>query len=134
TEGESCIAVRVVARVGEDLRMHHSSPKDFDPACTTARAASFSPADEAVDAKLHSRFDKGEVIAAKRDSALFSENETCELCECSFQVGHADAVVNGETFNLRHHPFMRRIGGLEAIALPGDDDAYRWLRPLHDPD
>src|SRR5439155_26196287 len=133
-ESASGVAVRIIARVGDDLRMYHAGAQYLDPAGPAAGAATRASADETIDTQLHSGLDEREVVAAKSHLALFSEDATREFCQCTFQIGHAYAVINCQAFHLGHHPFVRRVRCLEAITLPRDHDANGRLSAFHDAD
>jgi hypothetical protein len=133
-ECESGVAVRIIPGVGDDLGVHHACAQDLDPAGPSASAAALAPADEAIDPQFHSRLDEREVVATERHFAIFSENAPCEVRQCTFQIGHAYPVVDRQPFDLRHHPFVRRVRRLEAIALPRHNHANGRLSAFHYPD
>src|SRR5690606_31420929 len=65
------------------------------------------------------------------DLSISTEHAAREFVERPFEVAHADAFADGETFDLGEHPFVGRVGGFLPIALAGNNDADRWLHAFH---
>ena len=127
--GEAGVALGVVAGGGEHLGVHHPRAEDLEPAAAAADGAARlgAGAGEAVDGDLDAGLDEREIGVPQQHAALDAEELAGELQQRALEIGERDALVDGEQLDLRHHPLVRRVGRLVAVAAARHGDAHRRI-------
>ena len=115
--------------------MHHARAEDFEPAGAAADGAAgvAAGAGEAVHRHLHPRLHEREVGVAQHHLALAPEQPPRELQQRPLEVGQRHALVHRQQLHLLHHPLVRRVRRLVAVAASRHRDPQRRLVRLHVP-
>src|SRR3954447_16707525 len=117
--------------------MYHSGTAELDPAGAFTRAASFAVelagavAFEAGEIEFGRGFREREVGRPKTRGRLLAEQALEPFCHSALKVGHGNALVDTQPFDLVKHRNMRHIRRIAAEDLPGCDYADRHAAALH---
>ena len=109
-------------------------PSEFDPAGILADRAAVARADDAGSGQLGAGFGEWEVARTESRVRTPGRKLRQEGVQRAFQVGHADAFVNVETFDLVKHRRVRGIERVRAVTAAGRDNPHRRLPGFHSPD
>ncbi len=94
------------------------------PVCLHTRHPS-PPHIDAADIDFRARLGKREEARTQPDLRMLAEHFPHELQQRSFQIAHADILVDDQPFDLREHMGMRRIVIIAAVYIARTDDFDR---------
>lgn len=119
---------RIKPAIGQNARMDHARPQDFEPIAPFPDLAGLAgPAD--ID--FHGGLGEGEIGSAEtyREMRLVEKNAQ-EFDEAAFEVAESDVFIDHQPFALVEH---RRMGGvmIRAIGAARRDNANRRLLGEH---
>ena len=83
--------------------MHHSAAAKFEPTGLTARAATISFAEDAVDVVFRRRFSEREIRGTQTRVNGAAKVRACECLERAGQIGKGNVAVDNKTFDLMEH-------------------------------
>ena len=134
-EGKARILLRIVAHRLQDIGVDHARAQNFDPPAAPADSARVVRpfAGEAINGHIHSRFDKGKVVAPEAHLPPCAEDLTRKLEKGALQVGEGNSLVHRQPLNLVKMPFVGGVRGLVAINLAWHHQSYRRFHALHYP-
>src|SRR6478735_6021337 len=126
-EREAGVAVVVDAARGEHARVDHAAAAPLDPALALAGATVvdsgvLAAADEAAQVDLGGGLGEGEVRRTEAGADPLAEHRRGEVVEGALEVGHGDALVDAESFDLVEHRAVRRVVLIGAEDPTGRDD------------
>ena len=117
--------------------MDHSRAAKLDPAGAFARAASFAfefagaVAFEAREIEFRRRLGKREVGRPKTRDRIVAEHSLEPFGDGAFEMGHRDAFVDAETFELMKHRRVRHVRRVAAKNLTRCENAERHAAAFH---
>ena len=131
-----CIArilVRINAADLENLRVNHAAAQNFNPALTVAYRTIriLAVALEALIVHLCGRLGEREVVRTEADNRLLAVQLLRKHFQNALQIGHADAFVDDQTFDLMEQRGMGRIDVIAAEYTARCNDADRRLLVFH---
>ena len=100
TKGKSCILIRIDPAHTENIRMNHTTAKDFDPAGTFTETAAFSAAFEAGNINLSARLCEREMMRTEFGLCLRSEQLFCKLLKGSLKICKRNILINNKALDL----------------------------------
>ena len=137
-EREAGVDVGVDPARAQHLAVDHAGATELDPARPAAGAARLGAAPgllavagEAEEVGLHARLGEREVVGPHPGAGLLAEHDAHERVERAAQVGHRQALVDGEALDLVED---RRVGRVEVVGaehLAGGHDVDRRLLLEH---
>src|ERR1043165_9521082 len=111
--------------------MHHAGATQLDPAGVFANSAPAALALKATEIKLSTRLCKRKVRWAKPCYLLRPEHPAKKLSYCSLQMRHGNAAIDAQTFNLKKHRIVRRIGSISSENTTRRNHSHRHTTTLH---
>src|SRR6476469_8504834 len=140
-ERETRVDVGVDAARAQHLAVDHAGASELDPARAATRAARLGAppgllavAGEAEEVGLHARLGEREVVGPDAGARLLAEHDPHERVERAAQVGHRQALVNGEALDLVEDRGVRGVEVVGAEDLAGSHDVDRRLLLEHGAD
>ena len=150
-EGETGVALGVVAAVAQDVGVHHAAAADLQPAAA-ADGAALAAAQKALHVEFRGGFGEWEEARPETRTHVLSEQASGQVGERGLQVAEGDAFTHRDAFDLvelrlvarvglfiavthprQHQPHRRRILGVRrGVFAHGADLARRGVRAHHD--
>src|SRR6185437_6998786 len=140
-EREPAVPVGVDAAGHQHPRVDHAAARDLDPALrpanparVAARLGRGATADVALHRHVARRLGEGEVVGPEPGAQPDAEHRVDERLDRAAQVGHGQALVDGEPLDLVED---RAVGGVERVlpVAPARADHVERQRPgEHGPD
>src|SRR5262249_34973476 len=125
------VVLRIVADVLQHLRVHHPAAEDLEPAGLLAHTATVAVTGEAQHVHLGRGLRERKEGRPEADPRARPEHLAREELERPLEVGHRDAAVDRQPFDLVEHRGVRHVDDVAAIDLARHDDAHRRLLRQH---
>src|SRR5262249_17223564 len=139
-KGEPVHLLRVIANKTVHGRVHHSCPKEFNPArsfalpaVASARRRSRAAAENARHIELHRWLREREIAGPEARRHARTKELLYEILDRSSEIAKSNVSIDRQTLYLVKRERMRSVRIIPAIHLARHNDSHRRLALLHCP-